>query len=293
MVIGAISSARAALRVVGLAAATMVAALPVSSERSSATTDGADVAMVLDVSMSMLAADVVPTRLSEARRQLLDLLDAAQPSRVAVLAFAGDVRVLCPLTADGGAVRQALGAATEDAAAAGGSDIGAALAHAGELLGSSAAGAHLVLVSDGEPGPGDERDPIALARDLRRRGVTLTVIGAGASAGASPGAHPGAPIPVRHGSAGAVVLGRDRQPRLSKPDPRRLAALAEAAGGRFAPLVPGGRIPASMLASAGRARTQAWTGAMSRARLLTLGAIGALLLDTALWWLRRESNPWG
>jgi Ca-activated chloride channel homolog len=297
---------RLALQAVGLAAgAIATAAFSAAMMRSDAPGGGGggggvDVAIVIDVSMSMRAGDVAPDRLTEARRQLIDLLRAAPPDRAAVIAFAGDARVICPLTSDLDAVREAIATATPTAAAAGGSDIATALERAGEVLGQSGesgesgatANGHgrILLVSDGERGPGDERPPAPIAQALAARGVALTVIGVGTARGA--------PIPLREGRPGQTVSDENHQPRLSRLDRDRLASLAEAAGeherGRYIQLEAGKTLPAP-----GLTRDAAGDGSISAmdvwkgTGLLVVIALTALLLDTALWWLRRSTNPWG
>src|SRR5262249_13702934 len=66
---------------------------------------GSDVVFRIDVSASMDARDVPPSRIEEARREALSLLERLGGSRVGVVAFAGDAVRLCPLTLDRGAVR--------------------------------------------------------------------------------------------------------------------------------------------------------------------------------------------
>ena len=69
------------------------------------TTQGSDVVLVFDVSASMDARDVPPTRLEEAKREALSLLESLEGDRVGVVAFAGDAVALTPLTLDLSAVR--------------------------------------------------------------------------------------------------------------------------------------------------------------------------------------------
>jgi hypothetical protein len=287
---------RMALRSVALvAAAIATSALPSALVRSDAPRGGPDVAIVLDVSMSMLAADVAPDRLTVARRAVIDLLRNTMPARAAVVVFAGDARVICPLTPDLDAVRDAVNGAAPVEAAAGGSDVTTAIERAGELFQPRSSHAQIVVVTDGEPGPGDERQPEPLARALAARGIALAVIGVGTIQGAA--------VPLRDG-------GIAPRPRVSRLDRRRLIALADEAGGRYLELgaaaagagTGGGAGAGSDTASsipglthgASEAEPAAvaisvWTGP----GLLVLVAIGALLLDTALWWLRRTTNPWG
>ena len=63
-------------------------------------TGGIDIMVVLDLSRSMLATDVKPSRLEHAKREILDLLSLLKGDRLGVVAFAGVAYVQCPLTVD-------------------------------------------------------------------------------------------------------------------------------------------------------------------------------------------------
>ena len=65
---------------------------------------GIDVVVAIDASKSMLARDVAPSRLERAKLELTTLLDELKGDRVAVVAFAGDAFIQCPLTSDYNAV---------------------------------------------------------------------------------------------------------------------------------------------------------------------------------------------
>ena len=61
---------------------------------------GLDLVVCLDTSRSMLVEDLRPSRLERAKREITGLLQKLKGDRVAVLAFAGDVRRVAPLTHD-------------------------------------------------------------------------------------------------------------------------------------------------------------------------------------------------
>ena len=63
-------------------------------------TSGTDIVVVLDLSRSMLAQDVKPSRLEVAKRKIKDLLGLLRGDRVGVVVFSGSSFVLCPLTQD-------------------------------------------------------------------------------------------------------------------------------------------------------------------------------------------------
>src|SRR5258705_1042434 len=112
---------------------------------------GSDVVLVLDVSASMDARDVPPSRLDEARREALSVVDRLGGSRVGVVAFAGDAVRLCPLTLDRGAVRLVLESISTNAVSEPGTDLGKGLRMAARVLpGGRRTEQVIVLWTDGE-----------------------------------------------------------------------------------------------------------------------------------------------
>ena len=91
---------------------------------------GIDVAIVLDMSKSMLVRDVAPNRLKAAVVELHDVLDNLSGGRVALVPFAGTAFTQTPLTTDLDAVREYLDALRVEDMPLGGTRIGLALEHA-------------------------------------------------------------------------------------------------------------------------------------------------------------------
>ncbi len=141
-----------------------------------------DLVVALDVSNSMRTADVAPSRLDRARLDVRRLVDARAGDRIALVVFAGDAFVQCPLTTDRGAVRLFLDAATPDAVPVQGTSFAAAL-DAARLAFEQADGPRaraLVVVSDGE----DHEGGLDAAADrLRDEGVALFALGVGTDDG--------------------------------------------------------------------------------------------------------------
>jgi len=95
---------------------------------------GSDVVLLVDVSASMDARDVPPSRIDEARREALAVIDRLPGSRVAVVAFAGDAVRLCPLTLDLPAARLVVEALSTSSMSTPGTDLGKALRLAVKVL---------------------------------------------------------------------------------------------------------------------------------------------------------------
>ncbi|HEV2104131.1 MAG TPA: VWA domain-containing protein, partial [Candidatus Eisenbacteria bacterium] len=209
---------------------------------------GSDLVFVLDVSASMDTRDVPPSRLDEARREALGLLDRVAGCRVGVVAFAGDAVRLSPLTLDQAAVRLTLEALTRDAVSTPGTDLGRALRTALALLPPGhRADQAIVLWTDGEDLEGRGQGAIA---DLQRAGVRVFAVGVGTPAGDV--------IPVLDDQGRTVDVKRDEQgtPVRSRLDEPLLRELARGTrGGYFPAARPGGQLAQLTAALGGLARS--------------------------------------
>ena len=175
--------------------------------------------VLLDLSYSMKAQDLPPSRMDRARQKLLDLLDLRREGQTAVVAYAGDAHVVTPLTDDTATIANLLPALHPDMMPLAGSNPVAAVAQGLELLRS--AGIHrgrLLLITDGV----EEEDVTEIVDTLRDTGTRLGVLGLGTDSGA--------PIPLPRG--GFV---RDRDDSIVMPGLQEasLRALAAKGGGAY------------------------------------------------------------
>lgn len=143
---------------------------------------GVDIVLCLDVSRSMNARDVTPSRLEHARGQIAELAQTIRFDRLALVVFAGSAHVACPLTKDMAAFQRILSEVDELSVARGGSEPAAALDVAQRLL-EGTTGDHevVVLVTDGEDRDGRAR---RAAEVLAKVGITLHCVAVGTSGGA-------------------------------------------------------------------------------------------------------------
>jgi Ca-activated chloride channel family protein len=202
--------------------------------RRSAT--GSDVVMLIDVSASMDARDVPPSRIEEARREALAVLDRLQGSRVGVVAFAGDAIRLCPLTLDRGAVRLVLESVTTSAVSQPGTDLGRGLRMAMRVLpGGRRSEQVIVLWTDGED---LERGASSAIDDLSRAGFRVLVVGVGTPSGdvVPELDDQGRAVDVKRDESGAAV-----RSRLDESLLRNLARRTR--GAFFSASRPGGELP--------------------------------------------------
>jgi len=142
-----------------------------------------DLVLAIDISRSMLAEDVTPSRLGRAQREARRLVHDLEGDRLGLIAFAGQSFILSPLTTDGGALQLLIDGLDPDMATAGGTELGAALRQGRDLLqgGSEVADRVLVVFSDGETHD-TLSDVLSAAARLRRDGVRLILVGEGAAA---------------------------------------------------------------------------------------------------------------
>ncbi len=181
--------------------------------------------LAVDVSRSMLAEDVRPNRLSRAKADLIDLVDALNGDRAGLLAFRGKGVLLCPMTTDVAFLRQNLDALAPDSAPPGETDLADAIEKclAAFEMAQSAHNA-IVLVSDGEDLAGRAKQ---LATVAGERGIPIFTVGIGSAKGAV--------IPD-----GASVVKYEGEAVKSQLTESTLREIAEASHGRYIPLATAG-----------------------------------------------------
>lgn len=187
--------------------------MPVEEDRA-----GLDVVVVVDVSRSMLATDVEPSRLVRSLAVVRAVSRQLPAARMALVAFKGDAITLMPMTGDVNALEVVLDGVGPALISAPGTNIEAGLTEALRSFpeGSFAHGA-VVVLSDGEALSGQAEEPLS---ELRQRGIPAVVVVAGTSEGA--------PVP---GPDGTALLDEDERPVVSRSNTALLAEIADRSGG--------------------------------------------------------------
>lgn len=172
--------APAVLALAGLLAGVALAGPRGGARMVTTETRALNLVLAVDVSRSMLAEDVAPSRLQRAAREARRLVDDLRGDRLGLLAFAGRSYILSPLTVDGGAVRMFLDALDPELVSEGGTSLDAVLRQGEELLAATRDGADRVLVvfTDGETHDSVDAAVSAAAR-LRAAGVRLVLVAEG------------------------------------------------------------------------------------------------------------------
>jgi Ca-activated chloride channel family protein len=180
------------------------------------------IVIALDLSRSMDAQDLTPSRLTRARLKILDILEARQSGQTALVVYSSNAFTVTPLTTDADTVAALVNSLSTDIMPSRGSYPVAAIKKSQTLL-EQAGVAHgeVLLITDGGTSPAAER----AAADLQRSGYSLSVLGVGT--------REGAPIPR---AGGGFVTDRSGNIVVPRIEETALRSLAAAGGGRFAQL---------------------------------------------------------
>ncbi|MEO7982697.1 MAG: VWA domain-containing protein [Bacteroidota bacterium] len=144
---------------------------------------GIDIAIALDVSKSMLAADLAPNRLERAKQFITRLMAEMPNDRIALVLFAGKAYLQMPLTTDHGAAQLYVSSASPDAVPQQGTVISDALTMSANAFDATDKKFKTVLlISDGED---HDADATATAKKLSEDGVMINTIGIGSPEGAT------------------------------------------------------------------------------------------------------------
>ena len=184
---------------------------------------GRDVIIAMDVSRSMLATDVAPTRLQRAKLLAEDLVSELGGDRLGLVAFAGSAFLQAPLTLDHGAVLVAVDELDTDLIPKGGTNLGAAIRTCEEAFGKAEGFSRaIVIISDGEE---LDADGLEAARQAAANGIRIFTVGVGSEEGSE--------IPLGPGEFVRDPSGKVVQSRL---DAERMKEIAAVTGGFYLPL---------------------------------------------------------
>ncbi len=186
---------------------------------------GSDLYVLIDVSRSMLAQDVPPSRLGRAKADVAALLNRLEGERVGLIAFAGQAVVKCPLTVDYDAFRRSLDELDPGSALRGGTAIGDAIRKALEVFhAKTERDQAILLITDGDD---QQSYPLEAAATAAERHVTIFTVGLG-------DATQGARIP--QGAASKSYVEYEGQQVWSKLDGTLLKDIALKTSGVYVPV---------------------------------------------------------
>ena len=176
--------------------------------------------LALDLSRSMDAQDVAPSRLRRAKLKILDMLDRREIGQTALLVYSANAFTVTPLTNDNDTIAALVNSLGTDIMPSRGSFPEVAIIKGQQLLDQAGAGfGEVLLITDGGSSPAADD----AARDLKSSGYSLSVLGVGTTQGA--------PIPRASGGFVTDNRGQIAVPRLEE---RGLRLMAGIGGGRYA-----------------------------------------------------------
>lgn len=147
---------------------------------------GVEVMIALDISNSMLAQDVQPSRLEKAKRLVAQLVDKMENDKVGMIVFAGDAFTQLPITSDYISAKMFLESIDPSLISKQGTAIGAAVSLATRsFTPQEGVGRTIIVITDGE---NHEGGAVEAATEAAKKGIQVNVLGIGLP--------DGAPIPV-------------------------------------------------------------------------------------------------
>ena len=185
---------------------------------------GVDILFAMDTSKSMLAVDVLPDRLTFAKKEIEAFVKKLKGDRVGLIAFSGHAFLQCPLTVDYRGFLIALNDISIDTIPRGGTSIPVAIEEAVRSYeGAETHNRAMIIITDGENTEGDLDKAV---NEARKAGIMISCIGIGTAEGN--------PIPVID-EKGDKTFVRDKQGRIVKSRlmEATLKKIAESTGGVY------------------------------------------------------------
>lgn len=183
---------------------------------------GVEIIIALDVSNSMMAQDIKPSRLEKAKMAISRVVEKLSNDKVGLIVFAGDAYVQLPITTDYSSARLFLSNVSTDIVPVQGTAIGAAIDLAARSFTPETETAKaIIVITDGE---NHQDDAVAAAGMAHEKGITVHTIGMGLEQGA--------PIPEK-GKPGQYMKDGQGNVVVSKLEEETLRKIAEAGEGLY------------------------------------------------------------
>ncbi|TAJ12755.1 VWA domain-containing protein [Marinilabiliaceae bacterium JC017] len=186
---------------------------------------GIELMIALDVSNSMNAKDIEPSRLERAKRAIARLVDKLSNDRIGFIVFAGEAYTQLPITTDYPSAKMFLSSINTDIVPTQGTAIGKAINLAVKSFSEQEdINRAIIVITDGE---NHEDDPVAAAAQAAKKGIKIYTVGMGLPKGA--------PIPVKGGKTNEFMKDREGNVVISKLDEATLQQVAVSGNGAFIP----------------------------------------------------------
>lgn len=160
----------------------MIARPQVGSKISHEKREGIEVLIALDISNSMLAQDVIPSRLEKSKLLIEDLVDHFTNDKVGLVVFAGDAFVQLPITNDYVSAKMFLQNINPSLITTQGTDLARAISLSQSCFTQREhIGRAIIVITDGED---HEGGALEAAREAYKKGINVFILGVGTSKGA-------------------------------------------------------------------------------------------------------------
>ena len=269
-----------ALYMVVLALAVVILARPqYGLKQGQETSSGIEVAVMMDVSNSMLAQDVTPSRLDRSKLLVSNMIDRMKNDKVALGVFAGEAYPQLPITADFAAAKLFLDALNPSMVTMQGTNLSAAIELAEKsFTDNKNVGKAIILITDGE----DHVDgAIEAAQKAAKDGMNIFVIGVGSAEGAE--------IPTAEGP----LRDNDGQPVKTALNEKMCREVAQAGKGIYLHLDQTNQAQEELRSQLSRLKqSQSTTTFTERDEQFQAVALIALLLMMAEVCIMETQNAW-
>lgn len=198
-----------------------LAGLVIPDQNQRITRNGTDLVVALDVSRSMDAKDVKPTRLERAKQLISKIIDNLPDERVGLVIFAGRAYLQMPITVDMNAAKMYVSSVTTNDVPTQGTVISAALRMSMSAFNpQDKSYKSVLLISDGE-----DHDPDAekAAKELAQQGIMVNTIGIGSAEGA----------PIADETTGHYKTDREGNTVISRLNQQELQLIAQTTNGVY------------------------------------------------------------
>lgn len=222
------SASRPILKFVILMAATAFIIIAIArpqygSKLKKEKTKGIEMMIALDVSNSMLAEDIQPSRLERAKRAIAQLVDKLKNDKVGLVVFAGDAYVQLPMTSDYSAAKLFLTSVNPQMVPKQGTAVGAAInLCVNSFTPKGEMNKAIIVITDGE---NHEDDAVAAAREAAEKKIFVHTIGMGLPQGS--------PIPINKSGQTDYLKDKDGKVVITKLDEKTLEEVATAGKGIY------------------------------------------------------------
>lgn len=190
--------------------------------------EGRHIVVALDVSSSMMAQDVYPSRLALAKKEIYNLMSLTEGDKLGLVLFEGTAFVQCPLTLDRSAYRMILDDVRVNMLPRPGTNLATAIRESRELIGKDRASSGVIIVlSDGESFEGNAQDSAKIAGKM---GIPIFTIGLGTLKDE--------PIPIQDPRSRKIVgykKGADKELVTSRLNADELKEISSITGGGYYP----------------------------------------------------------